>query len=678
MMGLNRAKCCRGNFMIDAKRVLLDPIRVGSVVLPNRIVMGSMHTGLECHPERFDELGRFYAERAMGGVGLIVTGGFAPNFAGRMKDEPGTFERADQVAHHRRITGPVHRAGGRILLQILHAGRYGYHPAVVAPSPIKSPINRDVPAELTAAQIEETVANYATTAALAIEAGYDGVEIMGSEGYLISQFLAPRTNHRTDAWGGSLENRMRFPLAVVRAVRAAVGDAIISYRISALELVDGGLTPDETLRLGKEVETAGADCLSTGIGWHEATVPTIAGCVPHAAFIGSTRRLKEAVSIPVTASNRINLPEDAAAVIADGSADLVSMARPLLADAAFVNKVAQGRPDLVNVCIACNQACLDHYFTGQVITCLVNPRAARENDFADGPAATAKLVAVVGAGVAGIAASLEAARRGHRVTLFESAGRIGGQFVLAAHIPGKEDYGLSLASFAAQLAECGVEVRTASPVDPGALGRDSFDEVIVATGVTARPIDIPGADDPRVVGYASVLDGSAPVGERVVIIGGGGIGHDVALFLATGGVAQRRTREAFFERWGVDGAPGPHAPRRQITMVKRSPGGFGRTLGKSTGWILRQELKDMNVRQIAGARYVRIDGEGLHIVVADRSEVLPADTIVVCAGQEENRRLADAIAATGQSVHVIGGAKLAGELDAKRAIQEGALVGNRI
>jgi 2,4-dienoyl-CoA reductase (NADPH2) len=663
---------------MDARSVLLDSIRVGSATLNSRIVMGSMHTGLEHHPERFDALGRFYAERAKGGAGLIITGGFAPNFAGRMKNEPGTFERPDQVVDHKKITGPVHAAGGRILLQILHAGRYGYHPAVVAPSPIKSPINRDVPAELTDEQIEETVRDYATTARLAMEAGYDGVEIMGSEGYLISEFLAPRTNHRADKWGGSLENRGRFPISVVRSVRDAVGDGLISYRISALELVEGGLTQDETLWLAKEVEEAGADCLSTGVGWHEAAVPTIAGTVPHAAFIASTRRLKEVVKIPVTASNRINLPEDAAQIIAEGSADLVSMARPLLADAEFVNKVAQGRPDLVNVCIACNQACLDHYFTDQVITCLVNPRAARENEFADGPAASAKRVAVVGAGVAGMAAALEAGRRGHHVTLFEAAPRIGGQFALAAVIPGKEDYGLSLKSYEAQLAEAGVEIKTGAAVDAETLKRENFDEVVVSSGISPRLIDIPGGDDPRVVGYTDILNGKVKAGERVIVIGGGGIGHDVALFLAMETNGRRQTREEFFERWGIEGKPKHHPARRQITMVKRSPGAFGRTLGKSTGWILRQELKDLKVRQIAEAKYLKVDAEGLHIALPDRNEVLPADTIVVCAGQESDRAIADVIAANGQAVHVIGGARLAGELDAKRAIYEGAIVGNRI
>jgi 2,4-dienoyl-CoA reductase (NADPH2) len=658
--------------------VLLDPIRVGTLTLKSRIVMGSMHTGLEHHPERFDELGRFYAERAKGGAGMIVTGGFAPNYVGRMKDEPGTFERPDQVADHKKITGPVRAAGGRILLQILHAGRYGYHPAVVAPSPIKSPINRDVPAELTHEQIEETIQNYAATARLAVEAGYDGVEIMGSEGYLISEFLAPRTNHRSDRWGGSLENRARFPISVVKAVRFAIGQAVISYRISALELVEGGLTQEETIWLAKEIERAGADCLSTGMGWHEAAVPTIAGVVPHAAFIESTRRLKQVVNIPVTASNRINLPEDAAQIIADGSADLVSMARPLLADAEFVNKVDRGRPDLVNVCIACNQACLDHYFTDQVISCLVNPRAARENEFSDSPSPCAKRIAVVGAGVAGIAAALEAGRRGHHVTLFEAASRIGGQFALAAVIPGKEDYGLSLRSYEAQLTEAGIEIKTDTVVDSHALKRENFDEVIVSSGVTPRLLDIPGGDDPRVVPYTKILDGSVKAGERVVVIGGGGIGHDVALYLAMDTHGRRQTREEFFERWGIEGKPKHHAAKRQITMVKRSPGAFGRTLGKSTGWILRQELKDMKVRQLAEAQYLKIDAEGLHIALPDRNEILSADTIVVCAGQESDCAIADAIAASGQTVHVIGGARLAGELDAKRAIYEGATLGNRI
>ncbi|SES12795.1 2,4-dienoyl-CoA reductase [Sphingobium sp. YR768] len=643
------------------------------------MVMGSMHTGLECHPERFDELARFYAERASGGVGLIVTGGFAPSYEGRMKDEPGTLETEDQVEAHRLITDAVHAVGGRIILQILHAGRYGYHSAIVAPSPIKSPINRDVPREMSGDDIRTTIAAYANTARLAMEAGYDGVEVMGSEGYLISQFLAERTNVRTDEWGGALGNRFRFPVSVVEAVRMMIGDAaILSYRISALELVEGGLCDDETQALAKAIELAGADCLSTGIGWHEAQVPTIAGAVPHLAFIDATRRLKDVVSIPVTASNRINLPQDAAKVLADGSADLVSMARPFLADPDFVSKVEQGKEDRINVCIACNQACLDHYFSGQVISCLVNPRAMREAAFDIEPAERAKRVGVVGAGVAGIVAALEARQRGHEVTLFEAGPKVGGQFVLAAAVPGKEDYGLSLASFELQLADAEVDVRTNCRVTYDALVQDNFDDVVISTGVVARKLDMPGADDPRVVDYAGILTGKVRAGERVVIVGGGGIGHDVALFLARGEDTPPETIGEFKEQWGVGQAREPRGSARTITMVKRSPGPFGKTLGKSTGWILRQELKDYGVRQISSANYLGIESEGFRIGVDGVEEVLAADTIVVCAGQISMRELADRLAAAGHHVHVIGGADKAGELDAKRAIYEGALVGSTL
>lgn len=666
--------------MQTPQSALLKPVRVGKFTLPNRVVMGSMHTGLECHPERFDELGRFYAERAKGGVGLIVTGGFAPNHAGRMKDEPGTFERPDQVDAHRKITSQVHREGGLILLQILHAGRYGYHSAIVAPSAIKSPINRDTPKALSTEEIQATIDAYANTARLAREAGYDGVEVMGSEGYLLSEFLALRTNKRDDEWGGTLESRARLPLTVVKAASEALGgNQILSYRISALDLVEDGLSDAEIVWFAREVEKAGADCLSTGIGWHESTVPTIAGTVPHAAFAAATRRVKQAVSIPVTASNRINLPEDANRLIADGSADLVSMARPLLADAAFVNRVKDRQPDLVNVCIACNQACLDHYFTGQVISCLVNPRAMRETQFTDSPAPRSKRIAVIGGGVAGIAAALEAGRRGHDVTLYEAAPEIGGQLTLAAKIPGKEDYGLAVLSFKKQLDEKGVHVRTSHRVTIETLARENYDDVVISTGIDPRPIDIPGSDDARVVGYTQVLDGSVEAGQRVVVVGGGGIGHDVALFLALGEAHGGRDVSDFEERWGIQGGQRKlHAPKRTVTMVKRSTGAFGKTLGKSTGWILRQELKDLGVRQISDATYLKIDAAGLHIAVQDRIEILPADTIVVCAGQLSSRNLADQLEARGQTVHVIGGAKLAGELDAKRAIFEGAMIGNQI
>ncbi len=658
---------------------LLEPLRVGAVLLPNRLVMGSMHTGLEGHPERFDELGRFYAERARGGAGLIVTGGFSPDFAGRLKDDPTSFERPDQVDAHRKIAEAVHAVGGRVILQIVHAGRYGYHPDIVAPSAVRAPINRHTPRAMTEEEIEATIAAYANTAALARAAGYDGVEVMGSEGYLISEFLASRTNLREDDWGGSLANRARFPLAVVRAVRRALGEeGILSYRISALELVEDGLGEKETLCFAKQVEQAGADCLSTGIGWHESTVPTIAGSVPHAGFAAATRRLKSAVTIPVTASNRINLPEDAERLIAEGAADLVSMARPFLADAEIGAKLKAGRPDLITICIACNQACLDHYFTGQVITCLVNPRAVHEADFLDEPAAEPKRVAVVGGGVAGIAAALEAARRSHHVTLYEAAPEIGGQFTLAAKVPGKEDYARAVESFRRQLEEEGVVLRTGEAVTAEELGRENLDAVVIATGVVPRPLDLPGADDPRVVGYSAILDGSVTAGERVVVIGGGGIGHDVALFLAMGEGHDAQSIADFEARWGIGRPAATPVPARQVTMVKRSAGPFGKTLGKSTGWILRSELKALGVRQIAEARYLKIDAEGLHIEVGGAREVLPADTIVVCAGQLSAQGLAEELAARGQAVEVIGGAKLAAELDAKRAIFEGARLGNRL
>jgi 2,4-dienoyl-CoA reductase (NADPH2) len=657
---------------------LFQPIAVGKITLPNRFVMGSMHTGLEGHPDRFAELGRFYADRARGGCALIVTGGFAPNFAGRMVDDCGTFDREDQVPFHRQVTTLVHDAQGRIILQILHAGRYGYHSSIVAPSAIKTSINSNSPKMMTASDIAQTIADYTTTAHLARESGYDGVEVMGSEGYLLSEYLAIRTNKRDDEWGGSLENRARFPLAVIRAVRRALGDdLILSYRISALELVDGGLGKEETLWFAKEVEKAGANCLTTGIGWHESTVPTIAGTVPHAAFAEDTRRLKSAVSIPVAASNRINLPADSARLVIDGFADIVSMARPFLADANFVKKVMNGQSSLINVCIACNQACLDHYFTNQVISCLVNPRAAHETHFIDQPASRSKRIAVVGGGVAGIAAALEAARRGHSVTLYEKAPDIGGQFAFAAQIPGKQDYGRALVGLKNQLVAQGVDIRIKQNVTIDTLAIGNFEDVVIATGVNARKIDIPGSDDPRVVPYPKILDGSVVAGKSVVIIGGGGIGHDVALFLAQGAASSEQTIAEYEARWGIYKERKLPLPLRSVTMVKRSPGPFGRTLGKTTGWIVRQELKDLGVRQISNATYLKIDKKGLHISVQGTTEILAADTIVVCAGQVSSRKLADQLVAKGQTIHVIGGATLASELDAKRAISEGAIIGNR-
>jgi 2,4-dienoyl-CoA reductase (NADPH2) len=658
---------------------LAQPLKVGSITLPNRVVMGSMHTGLEAHPERFDELARFYGDRARGGAGLIITGGFSPNFEGRMKDEPGTFDSEGQVAAHRKIADAVHANGGRIVLQLLHAGRYGYHSAIVAPSAIKSPINRDVPKELSSDEIERTVADYGRSARLAARAGYDGVEIMGSEGYLISQFLATHTNLRTDRWGGPFENRAHFPISVVKAIRAATRrDFLIVYRISSLDLISTGLNSDEVIWLGQQIAAAGADCLSSGIGWHEAPVPTIAGVVPHAAFVEATARLKAAVPIPVTASNRINLPEVAEAIIASKSADLVSMARPFLADAAFVEKMLSGRADLINICIACNQACLDHYFADKVITCVVNPRAVRERDFTDDMAERKRSVAVVGAGVAGLACGLEAAKRGHSVTIFDSKQEVGGQLRLASRVPGKEDYARAVDGFKRQLNDLNVNFRLGQRVSCDLIVRENYDDVVIATGIRPRPLDIPGANDRRVVGYTEILSGIVTAGRKVAIIGGGGIGHDVALFLAHRHGDNAADIGQFERRWGIKGRPSPEPSERLVTMLKRSPGAFGRTLGKSTGWIVRQELRDFGVKQIAGVSYVEINDEGLVISVEGQHSVIEVDTIVVCAGQESNRLLADELESANQPVHIIGGAKFAGELDAKRAIDEGARIGNRL
>ena len=659
--------------------LLAQPLTVGAVTLANRMVMGSMHTNLEGNPGHFDQLGRFYAARAAGGAGLIVTGGFSPNAAGRLKDHPCVMASAADAAHHRRITGPVRAAGGRILLQILHAGRYGYHGEIVAPSPIKSPINRDTPAEMTAAMIAETIADFARAAELALDAGYDGVEIMGSEGYLMSQFLAARTNHRDDDWGGDFTRRLRFPVAVTEAVRAAMGTAgVLTFRMSALDLIEGGMDDDEILALARALEAAGADCLSSGIGWHESQVPTISGTVPPAAFTGATQAIRAAVSLPVVASNRINLPETAEAVLAAGQADLISMARPFLADADFVNKAVAGASDRITVCVACNQACLDHYFTDKIVTCLVNPKAAREAEFAGGPAPVTKRVAVVGAGVAGIACALAAAGRGHAVTLFDRADAIGGQFRLAARIPGKADFGRAIAGFAAQLAAAGVTLRLGERVDASRLAAGGFDSVVVATGVDPRPLDIAGADHPKVIGYTEVLSGQVVAGAKVAVIGGGGIGHDTALFLAHGGGGEEGEVAGFRRQWGIGRDRVPASPARAVTMLQRRADRFGRGLGKSTGWILRQELRDYGVRQIAGVTYRHVDDAGLHITVDGRGQVLDVDHVVVCAGQVENADLATALTAAGPAVHVIGGARLAAEVDAQRSIDEGARLGHRL
>ena len=657
-----------------------QPITLAGRTLRNRIVMGSMHTGLESASDAasFERLARFYALRARGGAGLIVTGGYGPNAAGRLTEKDLPFDGAEQAARHRVITGAVHEAGGTIVLQLVHAGRYAYHGEAVAPSPIKSPINRAVPREMSDADIRATIDDYVRAAQLAHEAGYDGVEVMGSEGYLISQFLAPRTNHRQDIWGGSLENRARFPVAVVAAIRAALGRSfLIVFRHSVLDLVEGGLSFDESVEVARRIAAAGADLISSGIGWHEARVPTIAGAVPHAAFAEAIRRLKAHLPIPVSLSNRINTPEVAERLLASGCGDMVALARPMLADADFAAKALGGHSSQIMICIACNQACLDHYFEDKVISCLVNPAAADEASFASAPAPAPRRIAVIGGGMAGLAAAREAARRGHGVTVFEAGPRLGGQMMLAAQVPGKADYASAVAAFAAQLAALGVEVRLNTRID-AASDLAGFDAAVLATGIRPRRLDLPGADDPRVMSYEQALDGARPVGGRVAIIGGGGIGHDVALTLALTDHRAHDDPAAFAARWGIGEPAQKPVAARQVTMLKRQPGPFGRTLGKSTGWILRQDLADLGVRQIAGVAYDKIDGEGLHIHVDGGTQVIPADSIVVCAGQESEDRLAEGLAGAGIETHVIGGARLAGELDAKRAVAEGAALGCRL
>ncbi len=660
-------------------KALAAPLNVGPLTLRNRIVMGSMHTGLEGTTDTagYERMARFYAERAKGGAALIVTGGFGPNAAGRLSAEDVPFATLEQARQHKRVTDAVHGQGGAIVLQLVHAGRYGYHDDSVAPSPIRSPLNKSAPKELTVEGITQTITDYVTASMLAKEAGYDGVEVMGSEGYLISQFLAPRTNHRKDGWGGSLENRARFPIEVVRQIRAAMGPGfLIVYRHSVLDLVEGALGWDETVWVGQQVAAAGANIINTGIGWHEAKIPTIAGVVPHGAFVGAIGKLKRAVSIPVTASNRINSPAMAERILAAGDADLISLARPLLADAAFANKAFAGKPSEINVCIACNQACLDHYFESKVISCLVNPRAGHEADYAPAPITKPKRIAVVGAGMAGMAAAIEAAARGHSVEVFEAASEIGGQMNLAARVPGKADYRSAAQAYGAQLKALGVPVHLGRRIDANMLVAGGFDEHIIATGVRPRVLDIPGADDPRVVSYEAALSGHAKVGPRVAVIGAGGIGHDVSLFLAQSDVAAAGDPAAFARRWGVAGtAPELAAPARKVVLLKRQPGSFGRTLGKTTGWILRQELKDLGVEQLAGVTYLKIDASGLHIEREGVARVIEVDTIVVCAGQLSDNTLAAALTAQGKSVHLIGGARLAGELDAKRAVEEGVRLG---
>ena len=651
---------------------LFRPLDLGFVVLPNRIVMGSMHTQLESRPDGPERLAAFYAERARGGAALIVTGGFSPNDAGNLGPHRAQVSTAEDAERHRVIPRAVHGAGGRIVLQLLHSGRYGYHGGIVAPSAIKAPINVHSPREMSGAEIEATLGDFARSAQLAREAGYDGVELMGSEGYLITQFLAARTNQRRDEWGGSLENRMRFATELVRRVRRAVGpDFIIVFRVSTLDLVEGGLTLADTEILAKALEAAGATLLNSGIGWHEARIPTIAQAVPRGAFAWATRRLRGAVRIPVAASNRINAPEIAEEILARGDADLVAMARALLADPEFGRKAKAGDRAAINICIACNQACLDRYFTGQPASCVVNPRAGRETELVFRKTRNRKRLAVVGGGPAGLSCAAVAAERGHEVTLFESSSQLGGQFNLAKVVPGKQEFAESVAYYAERLRRLGVDVRLNQAADERALA--GFDEVVIATGIDPRRPAIPGIDHPKVATYVQVLSGRVNPGRDVAIIGMGGIGFDVALYLLERGSGAPLAPDAFASHWGIDANgsitnPPPRTPRHRITMLKRSSGPFGETLGRTTGWVHRAELARNGVRMLKGVEYRCIDDEGLHLLVDGAALAIPSDTIVVCAGQEPRRW------PNGRYRH-IGGAREAGELDAERAMREGAELG---
>ncbi|MHB1895151.1 MAG: FAD-dependent oxidoreductase [Metallibacterium sp.] len=658
---------------------LFKPLDLGFITLPNRVLMGSMHTGLEDHARDYDKLAAYFAARVRGGVGLMVTGGIAPGIAGWLKPFSGRLSMPWHVARHRKLTRAVHAEGGRICMQILHAGRYGYHPLSVAPSRIKSPITPFTPRALSGRGVERTISAFARCAALAREAGYDGVEIMGSEGYLINQFLAARSNHRSDRWGGSAEHRMRFAVEIVRRARARVGvDFIIIYRLSMLDLVDGGQSWDEIVHLAKAVETAGATLINTGIGWHEARVPTIVTSVPRAAFTWVTRRLKGEVAIPLITTNRINMPEVAEQVLAAGDADMVSMARPLLADPQWVAKARSGRGSAINTCIACNQACLDHVFENRRASCLVNPRACHETELLIAPTAQRKRYAVVGAGPAGLACATTLAERGHAVTLVERDARIGGQFNLARRIPGKEEFAETLRYFEQRIADTDVDLRLGTTASADALAT-GYDAVIIATGVNPRRAGIAGEDHPMVLSYLDVLARDAAVGPRVAIVGAGGIGFDMAEFLVQPAPSPSTDITRWAREWGVDlnlrargtlrAAPEPSA--REVYLLQRSPGTPGKRLHKTTGWVHRASLRARHVCMLGGVEYQRIDAAGLHVRKGGEEMLIAVDNVVICAGQMPQRELADALLAQGVAVHVIGGADVAQELDAKRAIDQG-------
>lgn len=674
--------------MTELYPTLLSPLDIGCTTLRNRVVMGSMHTGLEDRTANIDRLAEYFAERARGGVGLIITGGYAPNREGWLLPFAAQMTSRAQARRHRRITGAVHAADSKILLQILHAGRYSYHPLSVSASSIKAPINPFRPRALSSRGIRRTIDDFVRCARLAREAGYDGVEIMGSEGYLINQFLAPRTNKRTDDWGGTPEKRRRFPVEIVRRTRAAVGpDFIICYRMSMADFVEDGQSWDEIVALATEIEAAGASIINTGIGWHEARVPTIVTSVPNSAFVDISNAMADHVSIPVVASNRINMPEAAEQILADTRVQLISMARPLLSDPDWVIKASAGRADEINTCIACNQACLDHAFSHKTASCLLNPRACHETELVLSPTRRARTVAVVGAGPAGLATAVSAAERGHRVTLFEGNDFVGGQFDLARRIPGKEEFSQTIRYFATMLAKYDIDVRlgTRATVDD----LTGFDEVVLATGVIPKVPSIPGIDHPKVLSYAEAITGAKPVGKTVAVIGAGGIGFDVTELLVTDESPTLNLKEWKAE-WGAAdpqearGAlvtPIPAPAAREVYLLQRTKGSQGKRLGKTSGWVHRASVRAKGVHQLSGVNYERIDDAGLHISFGSdrqRPQVLPVDSVVICAGQTSVCDLGDALRDKGIEPHIIGGAALATELDAKRAIKQGTELAARL